>query len=416
MRQTSGNLAPAAGPLSTSTHRILVTEATTGGVVGGSLTGILELFPYLDRSRWEPVLVLFESKPIIADLERQGIRVHVLSPLPPVPPARGSWSRRKLARVNELTRVVLPRARELTQVFRREKPALVYCANGVTPSLPVVIAAARCGVPVVCHFKGFSHVAPEARFASRWIDTAIGMTDEIVEHVRARGVRARRFLTVFDGIDVAPSQPGSGAAVRREFGIPADAPMVGIVGHIQDWKGQLLAVEAVARARKRVPELRCLVVGGVHRRGAEYAAKLRARIAEPDLRDHVVMTGSRRDVLACMDAMDVVLHASDREPFGRVMIEAMAVGRPVIAPREGGPIVIVVDGETGLLVPPRDPDALADAIVALMTDPAKRAAMGRAGRARVESVFGIRAHARAMEKVFDEVLAARGAVPDGVVA
>jgi glycosyltransferase involved in cell wall biosynthesis len=416
MRQPSGNLAPAAGPLSTSSRRILVTEATTGGVVGGSLTGILELFPYLDRTRYEPVLVLFESKPIIADVEKQGIRVHVLAPLPPLPPARGSWANRKLARINEFTRFVMPRARELTQVFRRENPSLVYCANGVTPSLPVIIAAARCGVPVVCHFKGFSHVAPEARFASRWIDTAIGMTDEIVDHVKSRGVRARRFLTVFDGIDVAPSQPGSGAGIRREFGIPADAPMVGIVGHIQDWKGQLLAVEAVARARKQVPDLRCLVVGGVHRRGAEYAAKLRERIAQSDLRDSVVLTGPRRDVLACMDAMDVVMHASDREPFGRVMIEAMAVGRPVIAPREGGPIVIVVDGETGLLVAPRDPDAFARAIVALMTDAPKRAAMGRAGRARVESAFAIRAPARAMEKVFDEVLSARGAVQDGAVA
>jgi glycosyltransferase involved in cell wall biosynthesis len=195
--------------------------------------------------------------------------------------------------------------------------------------------------------------------------------------------------------------------VRREFGIPPDAPVVGIVGHLQPWKGQLLAVEAVARARRQFPALRCLVVGGVHRRGAEYGEQLRQRVAAPDLAGHVVLTGARRDVLACMDAMDIVLHTSDREPFGRVMIEAMAVGRPVIAPREGGPLVIVVDGETGLLVTPRDPDALAAAIVELLADPARRAAMGRAARARVERVFDIREHARALERVFDETLAAR---------
>ncbi len=394
---------------SVSPRRILVTEVTEGGVVGGSLTGILELFARLDRDRFAPTLVLFESKPVVSDLAAQGIPVRVLSPLPgrAASTPGGALPAGPYARVKALVGVVAPRVRELVQVLRQERPALVYCANGVTPSLPVVVAAALCDVPVICHFKGFSHVGPEARFVSRWIDAAVGMTDEIVDHVRAKGVRARRFLTIFDGIDVAACAPGEGAAVRRELGIPAEAPVVGIVGHIQAWKGQLLAVEAVARARRHVPELRCVVVGGVHRRGAEYAERLRARIAEPDLAGHVILTGARRDVLACMDAMDIVLHTSDREPFGRVLIEAMAVGRPVIAPREGGPIVIVADGETGLLVPPRDPDALAAAIVDLLGDPARRAAMGRAGRARVEAVFGIGEHARAMERLFDDVLTAR---------
>jgi glycosyltransferase involved in cell wall biosynthesis len=85
----------------------------------------------------------------------------------------------------------------------------------------------------------------------------------------------------------------------------------------------------------------------------------------------------------------------------------MAVGRPVIAPREGGPIEIVADGETGFLVPPRDPDALAAAIVMLLRDPARATAMGHAARARVSDVFDIHAHARAVEAVFDEILARR---------
>jgi glycosyltransferase involved in cell wall biosynthesis len=415
MSRPAGSLAHAPARAPEAAQRILVTEATEGGVVGGSLTGILELFAHLDRRRFAPTLVLFEPKPIAGDLERQGIPVHVLpAPGAPAPMPRGSWPRRALSRLAGLLRVTAPRTRALLRLFRDQRPALVYCANGVTPSLPVVTAAALCGIPVVCHFKGFSHVGPEARLVSRWIDTAVCMTDEIAAHARARGVRARRFLTVFDGIDVTAQQAGKGAAVRRELGIPPEAPLVGIVGHIQPWKGQVLAVEAVARARRAHPELRCLVVGGVHRRGAAYAARLQARIAAPDLDGHVVLAGARRDVLACMEAMDVVLHTSDREPFGRVLIEAMAAARPVIAPREGGPLVIVAEGETGLLVPPRDPDALAAAIVELLVDPARRAAMGRAARARVERLFDIREHARAMERVFDQVLAARAGGAGGV--
>ncbi len=395
--------------LATAPHKVLFVEGSAGGVVGGSLTGILELLPYLDRSRWEPALVLAEPKPGLA---LDDTPIHVLAPRADAGPVlAGSAVVRTLRRGVQVFSVVLPRARELGRLFARERPALVYLASGLNSNLATVVAAARTGVPVVCHFKGFRRIGPVDRFLSRWIDTAITMTDEITEHYRARRVHARRFVTIYDGIEPARFVTGGGAAVRREFGIPDDAPLVGIVGHVQEWKGQLLVAEAVARARRAIPDVRCVVVGGIHKFGAAYGDRLKARIAEPDLAGHVILTGARRDVAACLDAMDVAIHASNREPFGRVLLEAMATGRPVIAPREGGPVEIVADGETGLLVPPRDPDALAQAIVALLRDPARRTAMGRAARSRVSGVFDIHAHARAVERVFDDVLAAHVEAP-----
>lgn len=395
--------APAAAP-----HRVLFVEGSAGGVVGGSLTGILELLPYLDRRRFEPALVLAEPKP---GLDLPGTAVHVLAPRADAGPvAAGSVLLRTLRRGIQVFTVVLPRARELGRLFARERPAIVYLASGLNSNLATVVAAARAGVPVVCHFKGFRRIGPVDRFLSRWIDVAITMTDEIARHYRERRVHAGRFVTIYDGIEPGRFVTGGGAAIRREFGIPDGAPLVGIVGHIQEWKGQLLVAEAVARARREIPELRCLVVGGVHKFGAAYGDALRARVAAPDLAGRVVLTGARRDVAACMDAMDVVVHASNREPFGRVLLEAMAVGRPVIAPREGGPTEIVADGETGLLVAPRDPDALARAITELLRDPLRRTAMGRAARARVGERFEIHDHARAVERVFDEVLARRTGV------
>lgn len=388
-----------------STRRILFVETSVGGVVGGSLTGILHLIARLDRRRFAPALALAEPKTIAVE----GLPVHVLPPLP-VPSAVAGRGRlvRAAIRAVDLLAVTAPRSRAWSALVRREAPDLVYCANGLTANLDAVIAAAGAGVPILCHEKGFRRVGPAERLASRWVDACISMTDEVADHYRARGVRARRFATILDGIDCARFAPGGGAAVRREFGIPAEAPLVGIVGHIQSWKGQLLVADAVARARATHPALRCLVVGGVHRQGTEYAARLRDRVAAPDLEGHVILAGARADVAACMDAMDVVIHASvTPEPFGRVLIEAMALGRPVIAPREGGPLVIVVDGETGLLVTPRDPDALAAAVGALVADPARRTAMGRAARARVDAVFDIRHHVAAMETLFDDILAAR---------
>lgn len=390
-------------------HRILFVEASVGGVLGGSLTGILQLIERLDRRRFAPALLLYQEKDVIAQLRADGVPVTVLPPQPGwlADGGRGRLGRAWL-RVREIATVVWPRSQVVFAELRREPPALVYLSNGVTPNLDALVAAARAGIPALVHEKGYRRIGPRERVMSRWIDTFVGMTDLVTEHARRRGVQARRHLTVYDGIDCERFAPGGGADVRRELGIPPDAPVVGIVGHIQGWKGQDLVVQAMAALRDRHPALRCLIVGGVHRQGTEYAERMRARIATERLGERVILTGARRDVAACLDAMDVAIHASTNpEPFGRVLIEAMALGRPLIAPREGGPLEIVVDGDTGILVPPRDPSALAAAIDRLIADPELRRRMGAAGRARVEAVFDIRHHVAAMEAIFDDMLSQR---------
>jgi len=391
-------------------RRILFVEASVGGVLGGSLTGILHLLRGLDRARFAPAMVLYEPKPAVeAELAHAGVAVHVLPDLP-IPSADGRRGRlgRALLRASDLLGVVFPRSKALAAIIARERPAIVYLANGLTANLDGVVAAARCGVPVVCHEKGYRRVGPVERFLSRWVDVCIGMTEHVTEHYAARGVRPGRMATVYDGIDCDDFRPGGGVAVRRELHIPAAAPVVGLVGHIQEWKGQRLVVEAVARLHARWPELRCLLVGGVHRQGEAYAEALRARIRDLGLTESVLLTGERADVAACLDAMDVAIHASIKpEPFGRVMIEAMALGRPLIAPREGGPLAIVDDGVTGLLVEPRDADALAVAIETLVADGERRRAMGVAARRRVDEVFDLRHHVHAIEAIFDEILGAR---------
>src|SRR3989442_1707431 len=308
---------PSAGP----GRRLLFVEASIGGVIGGSLTGIVQVMRRLDRDRFAPAVVVFERKEGLGPLEANGVPVHVLPELPvPLAARTGVRLGRALVRGRELVGVIAPRTRALVNLFRRERPAMIYVANGITTNLDAVLAGALCRLPVLSHEKGFRRVGPIERFMSRWVETCVCMTHELAEYYRSKRFRPRRFLTIYDGIDCEEFAPGGGLRVRREFGIPADAPVVGIVGHIQSWKGQLLVVEAFARALAAQPALRCLVVGGVHRLGVEYAARLRARIEAEGLGERVMLTGARTDVPACMDAMDVVIHASTRrEPFGRVL-------------------------------------------------------------------------------------------------
>src|SRR5262245_48134948 len=131
-------------------RRVLFLESSIGGgVIGGSLTGILELIPHLDRRRWQPALVLAEPKPA---LDLPGVTTAVLTPRRGSGGVdRGSLPIRVLRRASEVFGIVLPRVRELLPVFRHQRPAVVYLASGLTSNLAGAIAAARCGVPVVCH-------------------------------------------------------------------------------------------------------------------------------------------------------------------------------------------------------------------------------------------------------------------------
>jgi glycosyltransferase involved in cell wall biosynthesis len=143
-------------------------------------------------------------------------------------------------------------------------------------------------------------------------------------------------------------------------------------------------VEAMPRILARQPEARAVIVGGTHALEPDYPAALESQIAALSVEDRVLLVGFQTDIPAWMHAMDVIVHASDFEPFGIVIIEAMALGKPVIAGDAGGPREIVNEGRQGLLVPFGDADALHAAVLRYLEHPAKAAAVGRAARARAQ--------------------------------
>jgi len=179
------------------------------------------------------------------------------------------------------------------------------------------------------------------------------------------------------------SLPSLGDA-RRRLGLPEEGPLVGIVGRLQRWKGIHTFVDALPRLLDSHPDAHGVIVGGRHSLEPEYDAHIDRRIADRGLQDRVFKVGYQSNVPTWMQAMDVVVHASDAEPFGMVIIEAMALGKPVVAGADGGPREIITEGEDGLTAPFEAPDALARRLTYLLDHPDEARRMGRAARERAQ--------------------------------
>jgi glycosyltransferase involved in cell wall biosynthesis len=181
--------------------------------------------------------------------------------------------------------------------------------------------------------------------------------------------------------------------------------VVGLVGRITPWKGQDIFLRAAAIVRRRFPQAKFQVIGAALFGERDYEQKLHQMVDSEGIADAVEFTGFRPDVADLIGRLDVLVHASKTgEPFGQVIIEGMAAGKPIIATRGGAVPEIVVEGKTGLIVPMGDAMKMADAIITLLSDPAEAAAMGRAGRERVAQHFTIERTAQGVQQIYDELL------------
>ncbi|MBW4646443.1 MAG: glycosyltransferase family 4 protein [Goleter apudmare HA4340-LM2] len=169
---------------------------------------------------------------------------------------------------------------------------------------------------------------------------------------------------------------------RLKLGLPEHGPLIGIVGRLQRWKGMHVLVEAMPQVLQKYPDAHCVVVGGKHDLEADYEEFLKTQIATLGLSDRVLMVGLQRNVPEWVQALDIFVHASDKEPFGIVIIEAMALGKPTIASNVGGPTEIITDSVNGLLTPYGDTDALAIAILRYLDNPEFTRSVGIAARQR----------------------------------
>jgi glycosyltransferase involved in cell wall biosynthesis len=352
---------------------------------GGAEQLLASGVPYLDRQRYRYrfAYLLPWKDSLVPELEAAGLPVHCLNG----GGAGAGWVGR------------------LRALLRREGIRLVHVHS------PVAAAGARLvagrGVRVVytehnlwSRYHRATWAANLATFPRN--DHVFAVSDVVRASVRYPGPLRRLPMppleTLHHGLDPATADGFQADGVRAELGIPLDAPVVGSVANFKAAKDHATLLRAAARVRQAVPELRLLLVGQ-----GPLEAETRRLAGELGLQEAVVFAGFRPDARRLAAAFDVFALSSTYEGLPIALIEAMALGRPAVVTRVGGTPEVVSDGTHGLVVPPRDPAALAAALLRLLGDPGLRASMGAAARSRALD-FDIRKAVRRMEQVYADLL------------
>jgi glycosyltransferase involved in cell wall biosynthesis len=301
------------------------------------------------------------------------------------------------------TEMDLTAAWRLSRILKQLKPDIVHAHDphgvamaGLALSMstqlakPPLVAARR----VDFHLRGSSL----SRWKYRQVDCFLCASDAIRQMLISDGVPAARAVTVHEGIDLERVEAAPPANLHAELWLPHHAPIVGNVAALVPHKGQRHLIEAARLVLPQVPDARFVIAGE-----GELRPALERQIKDHHLEKHVLLAGFRPDVLSLHKAFDIFVMSSVTEGLGTSLLDAMAAGKPVVATTAGGIPEVVVDGETGFLVPPRDHDAMAGAIVKLLKDEALRHRMGEAGRARVRTIFSAERMVQETLRVYQRV-------------
>jgi glycosyltransferase involved in cell wall biosynthesis len=391
-------------------RRILYVDHTAK--LGGGEIALINLVTHLGPT-CHPIVVLFSDGPLVARMLGAGIETHVL-PLDHsvVDTRKDSLGMGSLFRIRAVVRICLF-ILELRRFIRKHEIELVH-TNSLKSDVIGGIAGRLAHVPVVWHLRdriADDYLPPAAGHVFRWLARVIPqrvIANSLATLGTLRLKSYRNAHAVPSGLAIAPRfhvvHDGMHRTNLVAEVIEDSNPTltVGLIGRITRWKGQHIFLEAASIVRRQFPQARFQIIGAPLFDETDYENELRQLATLHNLDDVVEFTGHRDDVPSLIAQMDLLVHASTTgEPFGQVIIEGMAAGKPVVATNGGGVPEIVIHGVTGLLVPMGDADAMAQAIIRFLGNPAFRASAGRLGRQRVHDYFTIDRTAQKVQSVYD---------------
>ncbi|MCK5850358.1 MAG: glycosyltransferase family 4 protein [Kiritimatiellae bacterium] len=278
----------------------------------------------------------------------------------------------------------------LTKYIRQHDIDVVH-ANSNTAHIYAGLAALRTKAQSIWHSRDLVNLGIIRKLLNHTATKIIATSNAVEEHLKQNGVDTRKIVTIHNCVDLAEFEiQEQDASVRNELGIQQNSLLIAAIGQLIPWKKLDLFIETASAIHKTIPKTHFLIVGDdIFNDHSDYRKQLRNMANESGLENSITFTGYRLDIMPVLRNIDILVHTADREPFGRVLIEAMALGKPVVAINSCGPTEIIENNVSGMLVEPDNPQELARCVTMLAEDKNLTARISSAARLRIEQKFNI---------------------------
>ncbi|MFH1858087.1 MAG: glycosyltransferase family 4 protein [Candidatus Omnitrophota bacterium] len=380
---------------SSEKRRILYLDAGSGS--GGSSVSLVRLLKVLDRNRWTPVVITHRVGNMTEEMLTNGIPVFPI----PLRPAD-----REGGLLRNIVMFYIPLFFRLLREFREIKPDVIHLNNSPREPLVAIWAASLLRIPVVAHLRTTRPLTRIELSLTKRLKALIVLSQMVKKLFEGQDVPSGKIRYIPDGIEIAHHEhlPLNAEKARRQLGILNSEPVIGVVARLMPKKGQEQFIRAMAKVVKVYPNVKAVILGDECETHSNYLSFLKNMVSQEELSGNIQFTGWVEKPEDLYPAFDIVTQTSLlQEGLPSVCLEAMGIGIPVVSTRVGAVPELVEEGVAGLLVPPGDADAMAEALLQLLQDERKRLEMGENARKRVIEHFNLRKTKEKMEALYEEV-------------
>ncbi|WP_031434716.1 glycosyltransferase family 4 protein [Methylomarinum vadi] len=387
---------------------------------GGAIICLRHLVRNLDRNRYRPLVVTGRTGPHYREIAQEADwrylpdrRIDVVGMRRRLDQA--AWVKQilglhwllnqLLARMDDLGNF-LPFFLQLLWTAWRFKADLVHANNEPLCNRAALLVGKTLNIPTVCHVRGDLDGSRLMSWSYSLPDHFISVSEWVSRNMQnTLQVPAADISVIYDGIELEKLDlDADGQAFRQQYSLNSETFAVGLVGLLIPWKGQELFLDAAKLLRDKIPNLKMLIIGGTPDDCVGYEKMLRQRVADENLENIVVFTGHASKMEPVYNGLDVVVSASTSpEPLGTVVIESLALARPLIGPDHGGAAEMIEHERTGLLFKHGDAGSLADAILTFYEKPELRQTLGANARAHALKTFAVENHVSQVQAVYERL-------------
>ncbi len=364
-------------------HKILYLSSSVN--LWGARKSLLDILTHLDRKTFSPIVVCSSSGPLTEKLDEIKIPYRIV--------------KMRLWRKGKYFPWIPHTVIRLAKLIKEERISLVH-SNSHSDAPYGILACRFRKIPMISHIRDIIQQDKTGKYLLKHADRIIAVSSAAADAFKDMKDRDKKLLVINNSLDMNKFKVTED--IRNELNISRDDMVIGIVGQISRLKGHDVFLKAASIVLKKNKNVKFLIVGEVRReRDKGLCEELINRL---DLRENVIFAGFRNDIANVMSAIDILAFPTLKESFGRSAIEAMAQRKPVVASNVGGVPEIVIDGKTGILVPPENAKELANGLLELINDKEKREDMGNEGLKVVREKFDIRDMMNRIENVYRELL------------